>query len=605
MAGIKVIDKNGNMKGIDFSDYGGIDGFLAVSSNGSATNAAQLRKVVPWLQKAITMTGNAVAQLPVEFKRGETDVDPPTVWGAVTSPQTLMYKLASSLCSGAAYALIDTSSKALLSMQYMAPQTIQTQFGKDGEVVGFKRSINGSTQNLSPEQVVYVWLPDDTVETGPAQITPITNAMRAAGLLAAMEGTLTTYAQRGFIPPMFGVAENITEPEMARAESVLSKFVSGSWERIVKIIRSKGLVPQPIGAGMEELRGTYQEITDKQIENIAASFSIPLSLFRSNAANYATALSDRRLWYESGLFVTLYQTIEDAMTQQLWSRFGIEMNYLPESLDAFQEEENDKSGSLSSLSSTFEQYPEASVIAADILGYDLTDEQRAAILALDTEEDVQDPEPQPVPPQLQPYVEPTDIQNEMAGEMQKWLDFEKKRKGKKAYDTKVIKHLPAYTVLNIQAGLIDAAGDLDKIDRVFADASKELPLITLARAIEGMPLEVVHKSEPVTLKLDSVSLQQPPDLAHVIEVLKQAAPVVNVHPELKADAPVVNFTMPDIPAPVVNITNEVQTPSVTVTNDVQPADVKVENVVNVEDKPRSAKVKRDARGFITGLEEEK
>jgi len=72
---------------------------------------------------------------------------------------------------------------------------------------------------------------------------------------------------------------------------------------------------------------------------------------------------------------------------------------------------------------------------------------------------------------------------------------------------------------------------------------------------------------------------------------------VTVTPELKADAPNVTVNVPEQPAPVVNVTNEVNPTPVEVKNDVtvQPATVAVKT-------PKKAKVKRDRNGNIESIE---
>jgi hypothetical protein len=485
---IPILYQNGEQKSIDFSAWGGIDGFLAATS-GSTDNLVQLRKIVPWLNKAVMMTANAVSQLPYEIRRGDEVIEPATAWGgAEADMQTLLYKVAGSLCSGAAYLLPETTNRAIVGLRYVTPQTIIPQFDSaTGELLYFQRSYNGISARILPDDMIYFWLPDDTVEIGAAQVTPLSNAALSAGLLAAMDATLKTYGERGFVPPMFAVADGVPNAaERERAENVLSSFVRGMWRNVVKIINSKSLVPQKLGAGMEELKGVYSEVTRQQIENIAAAFNIPLSLFLSNSANYATSVTDRRLWYESGLFVTLYQCVEDTLNAQLLSRYGVEMKFLPESLDAFQQEENDKSASLASLASTFSTYPNEAIVAAGMLGYDLTDEQIAEIRALGMDDEEPQTADTDTPNDMQndasPMALPTAEENAIAEEMKAWRKF-LDRPRKREFEVKAI---PPALELKIKAGLLDAGTDAKKLDAVFLEAVKELPEIRLARMVEKL-----------------------------------------------------------------------------------------------------------------------
>jgi len=486
MPNMNFINNSGQIKSIDFTPWGGIDGFLDATSNNNATNTSvvKLRKIVPWLNKAIRMTANAVSQLPYSIARkgaedAEMDID--KAWGGVKNPQTLISLLAASLCGGSAYLKVNTTSKAIIMAQYLVPQTMMPNFDGNGELINFTRSYNGKKEVLALEEVVYFWLPDDTIETGAAQITPIGNAMLSAGLIAEMDNTLFQYGKRGFIPPAILAVKGMTNPsDVQKTETWWNAFLRGWTKQAAKIINAEVVTPQIMGAGMEEMKGSYIEITQQQIKNIAAAFGIPNSTFISDENSYATAISDLKLWYGSSEFVSIYQTIEDSLSDQLFSRFGWDMEYEPEQIEAFQQEETDKSGALSTLANSIDTQPEATLIAAEILGYDLTDEQIAAIQELGTEEPAPEPVDEIVTQRGEAYPMPTDEENEMAAEMMAWRKFAEKPR-KREFETK---HIPSALALRINAGL-RAAKSQDEIQAVFDDAANELPVIRLARAIEA------------------------------------------------------------------------------------------------------------------------
>jgi hypothetical protein len=242
------------------------------------------------------------------------------------------------------------------------------------------------------------------------------------------------------------------------------------------------MTPSVLGAGMDELRGSYLEITNQQIKNIAASYGIPNSTFLSDENSYATATADTRLWYTSSTFVSIYQTIEDSLSDQLWNRFGWNMEYEPEQLEAFSTDEVDKSGALSTLTSAFATSPEAAIVAADVLGYDLSDEQKLAIEALGADEVTEIPAEITIDtmqeiPAVMPM--PTDDENMIAAEMTKWREFTE-RPRKREFETKAI---PPALAMRIRSGL-HAAKSQDEIQAVFDEAVLELPIIRLAKAIE-------------------------------------------------------------------------------------------------------------------------
>lgn len=482
MTGLNLF-QDGAIKAIDFSPWGGIDGFLSATGT-SGGDHVMLRGLVPWLNKAVNMTGNAVAQLPYYFDDGsENIIDEERAWGGVRNPQSLILKIASSLCSGRAYVLAETTNRAIVSLRYLSPTTVQPIFNSNGEPTSFRRQINGKSEIIPLENMIYFWLPDDTIEIGEAQLTPMRNAILPAQLIAAMDQSLKQYGERGFIPPTLLSAKGMTnKSDVEKTERWWNAFLRGWTSTTAKVMNAETMTATTLGAGMDELRGSYLEITRQQIENIAAAFNIPLSLFLSNAANYATAGADRKTWYETGVFVSIYQTIEDTFSEQLFNKFGYDFEFDPDSIDAFQEDENAKAGSLSTLAGAFATNPEASIVAADVLGYELTEEQIAAIEALGTEEVAEPVDEMPVDMgqmDIPAPVIPTDEDNLIASEMMSWRKFAE-RPRKREFETK---HIPSAMALRISAGLRSAKSQ-DEIQAVFDSASLDLPLLTLARAIE-------------------------------------------------------------------------------------------------------------------------
>lgn len=471
-------------KSIDFSAWGGIDNFLALLTDGNTTQIARMRQIVPWLNKGVVMTANATAQMPYKITDGDKAIDKSLAWGGVKNPQTLMYKLAASLCGGAAYALIDATDRAIVAIDYVVPQTMTPIYNSAGEVVNFKRQINGRSQTLSPEQVLYIWYPDETVETGPAQIYPLKNAILAAGILSAMDNTLRTYGERGFIPPiLLAVKGQTSAADKEKAEAWWNAFLRGWTKTVSKIINAETVTPTVLGAGMNEMRGAYNEIASMQIKNIATSFNIPTSLFLGDAANYATMGGERRTWYETGVLNNIYQSIEDAFTEQIFSRYGRKFEYMPEALDAFQDDENAKSGSFAAIASTIAANPDAAIIAADILRYDLTPAQIDAIESISGAANAQIDAPTPAQTFTQKKYN-ADEDNAIADELMKWQRFAERGLGKKKRREFDVKYIPPALALTIKSKLLDADTP-EKIALVFAGAADELPIIQLARAIEN------------------------------------------------------------------------------------------------------------------------
>ena len=207
-----------NYKAIDFEHWGGIDGFLQATGSGMVERASLLRSVVPWAAKAHDLTKSAVANLPFEIVRDDGSViDTSTDWqniaGGMPNPQRTLSLIAGSLCGGSAYLLKQASTRMVLSLQYVAPHNVIPHLNDNG-VDYFERVLgNGKRERVSPDNIVYFWLPDSDVEIGVPLTTPASTSLPAVELLAANNATLKIYADRGWVPAYIGSAESFPSKE--------------------------------------------------------------------------------------------------------------------------------------------------------------------------------------------------------------------------------------------------------------------------------------------------------------------------------------------------------------------------------------------------------
>lgn len=367
---------NGRMKTFDFSPWGGLEGFLEASKAGKTSNnrGAALKMLVPWLARANNMTQVAVSNLPFDIVDDKDKVINSSVkWDSKIggeNPKRLINLVAGALCGGTAYVLPTTIGKdKLFEMQYLAPQTITPYIDREGLQYFDRATEQGKTDTLQPDDIIYFWLPDSDVEIGPAKTHPLGTASAAASLLLSMGNTLQTYGERGFVPAtILGVETMPLEAQRKEAEVWWNRFLRG-WDKITaRIFNLKGMTVQRVGAGLEELKGVYNEITRQSIEDIGAAYGIPSGLFMSDKA-YATEMEALiRMWYSSSQFTNIYQTIEETFTEQLYKPlYGQRMVFKPETIDAFQTDEKTRAD-------TFQVYISAKLkpsIAGQIAGVQL------------------------------------------------------------------------------------------------------------------------------------------------------------------------------------------------------------------------------------------
>lgn len=349
--------------------------------------------------------------------------------GGIPSPAQLFYKLSSSLCLGKAYVIPTVSDRAIVDLHYCAPHTVvplitvnglqvfsrTSDWGKSGTYMpakvygedmvvkysgkgdekGWKTFETKENENIKAKptkyqsgeyldidtgekstvnagnytgEMMYFWLTDSDVEMGPAKSYPASVALLSTELLTAMDSTLQVISERGFVPPtLLAVKGMVDETEAARTEAWYNRFLRRWNETVAKLINAETMDIKTLGSGMEDLKTIYSEIKKQAIEDIAASYGIPAAIYMSDMA-FATEVNPMiKVWYSTSVFIKIYQCIQDTMNAQLFSKFGLRMQFNPNELDAFQEDEAHRSAAYREYIST-DMRPS---IAAEMLGLDL------------------------------------------------------------------------------------------------------------------------------------------------------------------------------------------------------------------------------------------
>lgn len=561
-----------NIKAIDFENWGGIDGFLRITAGGTVTRASQLKAVVPWLAKAVSMTANAVAGLPFDVvnSKGEvvdTSYDWKNIVGGINSPRRLMTLVASSLCGGSAYLLPVKTSRRLVELQYAAPHTILPYIDANGLQYFTRTTEQGKSQRLAPDEVVYFWLPDSDVEIGAPLTSPMSDALVASELLASMSATMKIYGDRGFVPAYIGNVKGMpNKDEKAKAENYLTRFLRGAYQNVVKLINSESLELVRVGAGMEELKGAYTEIQQQAIEDIGTAFGIPAALFMSDKAFASEVNSLTRTWYETSTFVSIYHTIEEVMSEQVFAPYGYRMQFAPEALSVFQEDEAQRASAVTAYTNAISSNPQVAKFVMSFMGVDLDEAQEHELEEIvkgkDEATEVDTPNEDYQPDEMDMEDTPSDVEltPDEVKDLSLWYSKAKSwsLKGKGNAVDWENKHLREEIAAPIRVKLADAKNELD-IVKAFEIGRRKKPapvavrnddgLKTLAASIDAL----VMKADPmmpninVTMPQIQLTAQMPAQGTVNVNVPEQPAPIVNVA------APVVNNEVKVAPAePAVN-----------------------------------------------------
>jgi phage portal protein BeeE len=224
---------------------------------------------------------------------------------------------------------------------------------------------------------------DDTKPgPGAAQV-----ALMSAGLLRYTSDFASKFFEQGAMPVgLLSIEQNITAEERARAENFFRRMaqgISNAW-RILAIrgpAKIDYLTPPIKDMTMPELRAEARH-------DIALAFGIPQTLLE-NSANFATAVQHDATFWETTIRPR-GNWIAQTFNEQLFNLVKINdkrlhADFAFDEMDVFQEDESVRAGSLLNLvAAGFDL-----ITAADVLGYDLTDDQLARLESLNNTEPAQ------------------------------------------------------------------------------------------------------------------------------------------------------------------------------------------------------------------------
>jgi hypothetical protein len=484
---MKFTDMGLGIKGLNFDAFGGFEAFLAATSSGAVDRNQLLRRVNPWISKATDMTALAVSELPFDIldKNGnviDTSSDWQDVIGGMDVPSDLLYNLAASLCLGKAYLIPETTNRMIVNLQYCAPNTVQPEINTMGLQYLTRTTAQGQAGRYWPAgkevedtdndprlnydgQMLYFWLPDSDVEIGPAMSYPASVAQLSAELMLAMDASLKILSERGFIPPtLMSVKGMPNAKDRQETEVWYNRWMRGFTSSVAKLINADAMTLTKAGASIDEIATGYPPLTRQAIENIGTAYGIPAALFMSDAAFASEMNALTKVWYTTGVFRKIYHCIEYTFNTQLLNQFGWKMKFKPETLDAFQENEQQRSAS-------WRTYVDGGMkpsYAAQMVGMELPEGITFPML---------DPEPPaPVPAQLAPFAgtdnapaqpepepETPELDGEMVKDLQAWQEVAlmRFRKGRgKSVDFEC-KALPAVYADPIRARLNKATTEAE------------------------------------------------------------------------------------------------------------------------------------------------
>lgn len=436
-----------------------------------ASDLARFYRTVPWVFRGVDLRADAVADMPFVITRGQTEVDNSRDWqnklGFLPHLRDILWLIEASLTIWG-YSYLEQGRNAgrrLRELRYLLPSTVRPVIDGAQGLAGFERTVNGQSVDLAVEETVYFWAPDPFVELGPPRSSPVQAALAAAGVLANVDDFAAAFFARGAIKgTLLTVKGNPPDQERERIRSWWQRLFSGvkdAWSTAV--VNADAVTPVVVGEGLESLEKS--DLTRGKREDIATALGIPHTLLMSDAANYATAQADRLSLYDLTVRPEC-TSIADTLNAQVFEPLGYRFQFQPESLDIYKANEEKRSASLASLRAAGLPL----LLAMDILGYELTDEQRAGLEQAEAQRQAQ---AEALAARLGSQApsdgerdeeEPPDRSGEELRTWRRWA-LRRVRQGKQLRDFETHNVSPA--LAGAIAGALEGATTTGEVDRVF------------------------------------------------------------------------------------------------------------------------------------------
>jgi HK97 family phage portal protein len=410
----------------------------ALDQSTEVTNSQSAFAFVPLVYRAVILRANAISSIPIAVLRKGTELE--DGWPFPQHLEDLIWRTeASQLLSGAGYWLRLVNRVKLVGAQWLNPTTMKVELkegvGTSGERIAelqFVQEVNGKRYGpWGPDRMAYFREFNPSDDIGPG--------VSAAGVALA-NAKLHEYATRfageffkgGAMPTvLLPVPMATPELERLRLENWFKRAVTGLSKAMrvlaVKVGEGQEMKPSILTPPIKDM--AMPELMQQARTQVALAFGIPQTMLE-DAANYATA-AEHRLGFWNETVRPRIPLFERVINEQFLAKTDLTIEFRPDELEVFQEDESERASSLNSL--TIAGVPLK--VAMEILGYDLDEKQWALIPVAKPREPAVVPDKKPEEP-----VEDEELQKEV----RRWerLALKRMREGKPekmiAFETKVI-----------------------------------------------------------------------------------------------------------------------------------------------------------------------
>jgi HK97 family phage portal protein len=418
-----------------------------LSQDGVPDEATILYRSVALFYRAIQLRCDGLSSVPVRIVKGaDTEVE----WPYPTPLKRLLWKWESSLLlSGAAYGeIVKNKAGFRKNVIYRNPFDMNVKY--DEGILTLTQGTTGTvwTNDLTKGKYEMLYM----AEFDPLQdILPGVSASQAAKmdikLLYALAKFPEAYFEGGAMPVTLLGIDTTDKSEIKRIETWFQRSATAIKNAFrVLGIRAGSINATNLTPPLKDLE--FENLNNIARHNIAVAFGIKQTLLDSEAANYATSAEDRKAFYEDTI-KPRSELYVDAINEQLLARDGLKLEFDFDEMDIFQEDELERTTSLSNLITATVPLE----LALDMAGYELTDDQKAML---------------PVS-EIEPKAEIEDEDDEpMLAEIRRWQRMAEKRvKEGKAIREFTSELIPESLLGAISGALVDAK-TVDDIKSIFS-----------------------------------------------------------------------------------------------------------------------------------------
>lgn len=238
------------------------------------------------------------------------------------------------------------------------------------EIVGYIEKVEKKEITYGADELIYIY------ETSDQPGKPLQSIIETIDFdtetLKNIDNYLSAFFKNGAIKTTLLTIDGYpTEDETNRLEDHLKRIATGVKNAFKTKVLRMPVTPVVIGSGLEDFDPV---LAQNKVLDIVTAFEIPPSLVLANAANYATALSDKKEFYSS-ILSPRAQMFAKAINDQWLNDYGFTLTFLPEKLQVMRVDETIRSQSLlNMINAGFDI-----ITAIEVLGYDLSAEQLARL----------------------------------------------------------------------------------------------------------------------------------------------------------------------------------------------------------------------------------